>query len=189
MLFECTIARKSDRVRRDHITLRDDPNFNLDFDPLGLGFDSAPVHVALPDSNQVFSLELHSNTGGHSVDAGSFYQDLIIPPSGNSPSLLADVYASSIGRGPDRLRLGSRPQSALDDAEDGLLEDPGFGFDAHGNFVEGPVNDRVVTTSAVQTPLNQSQDERLYESARPEGSAQHISNLEDPVCSLCNLGL
>ena len=141
-------------ARHDNITLRDDPNFDLEFELLGATGHSSHDFGSQPSihDSALFSplpLDILSQDSSPSLPG------LIIPPSASSIDhgpLGLELRGSSVSGHHDR---GSRFESGLfrrEEEETGLLEDPGFAFDAEGNLIEGTVDERASVMQSIRTP-------------------------------------
>jgi len=138
--------------RREHIVLQDDPNFALEdiFGPRRSGFAfelDLPAHgynMPLPGAGRASLLSSHSLSDEIKIpipaqDDTSIH-GLVIPPSASTPSV--QPFGSNLGGGSsvsrDRMtsRFAGSDMFRLDEGENRMLEDPGFGFDADGNYFE-----------------------------------------------------
>lgn len=159
-------------AKRDQITLREDPNFVLDlaFD-LGAGFGANDLDLS--------SVESFNDSGGLSPNSarssvlGSEHDDpsvagLIIPSSGNSTH--GDPFSFGVGGGSRHTSIsagqgpGHSQGRPRDEELRALLDDPGFGFDDDGNWVNAPAEEHDPAVPSAQTPAAASRGGSVYAS-------------------------
>lgn len=96
---------------------------------------------------------------------------LIIPPSASSHG---DPFGIGIGGGSRHTSVSASRGMGLarygsdiyrrDEEVEGLLDDPGFGFDADGNMVEGLAEERDAAMRSAHTPAAASRDGSVHPS-------------------------
>ena len=143
--------------RRDQITLREDPNFVMDLDMPDFSGGHFMLNLAgSPHDSGFLSPHSPELAGVVSEHDDTSVHGLIIPPSASSMS--GDPFnlgfgGASVSGSHDR-GVSQVPSDALHPAglDEGLLDDPGFSFDAEGNLMEGFPEERASMQRSVQTP-------------------------------------